>query len=135
MTEPAPTESRSPIDFVLAGYLAVLAMVTGVVSVFFLPWRVGATAVPISALIGAAVLFWTIRAGYRLTGSMVVAFLPALLWLGSCAWLTTSATLGFGLVIGDWRAMMLLGLGVLAAAAALGAAWGTHLTGRVQAAR
>jgi hypothetical protein len=127
MTGPESAVGRSAIDFLMAGWLAVLAMLAALVSVFFLPWHIGSMAFPISALLGAGVVFWTIRASYQLTGSMLAALFPALLWFAICAWLTTSVTLGFGLVIGDWRAQSLLGLGALAAAIGLGTAWGGHV--------
>lgn len=115
------------LDWVLVGMLTLLAVLIAVYSTFFLPWYAGMIPVPVSAVIGAALTFWSISACYRLTRSIRAAFAPAAGWLVVSVWLSTSRTFGYGLVIGDWRSMLLLGLGSLAVAVALALCWGEHL--------
>jgi hypothetical protein len=117
----------------LAGW-AVLAVGTAawlaLVQVLWLPWRVHGIPVPVSLLAAVAGNLLLVDAARRLSGSRLVAVLPALVWLGIALAatmrrpegdlllpggdaLTTTLTLGFLL------------LGVTAAAFAVGRALGT----------
>ena len=51
---------------------------------------------------------------------MLAAAAPAVAWLVVSVVLGTSSTLGFGLVISDWRALSLFGLGAMAGTLAVG---------------
>lgn len=136
MTSAAPPRATpEPLDWVIVGWLTVLTVVSTVVAVFFLPSYVGTVPLPVSALIGAAVVYVAIRLSYRLTGSMLAAFAPAVGWLAAAVYLSFSRTLGYALVIGDWRATAMLGVGALAAAMGVGLSWGTHQLALVAAAR
>lgn len=132
---PAPRTAPEPLDWVIVGWLTVLTVVSTVVAVFFLPSYVGTVPLPVSALVGAAVVYVAIRLSYRLTGSMLAAFAPAVGWLAAAVYLSFSRTLGYALVIGDWRATAMLGVGALAAAMGVGLSWGTHQLALVAAAR
>jgi hypothetical protein len=127
---PSPAQLRR-LDRVIVGWLTLLVLVSTLFAVLFLPLYVGVVPVPVSALIGAGVVYVAIRLSYRLTGSMVAALAPALGWLVAAGYLSFSRTLGYPLVIGDWRATLLLGVGALAAAVGLGLCWGTHQLGPV----
>lgn len=59
---------------VVAGWLAV-------VEVFWLPWRVGGVPMPVSVLAAVAGNLLLVGAARRLSGSRVVAVLPAVVWL------------------------------------------------------
>ena len=128
---PAP-ESPGPglVDGLLVGWLAAVTAASALVSIFWLPWRIGAAPVPLSAVLGAAVVFVTVRLAYAVVPSMRVALLVAGAWLVPTVWLTTATTAGYGMVIGDWRAHLLLGLGALGAAVAVASCWGQHVFGR-----
>lgn len=125
-TTAPPRTAPEALDWIIVGWLTVLVVVSTAVAVFFLPSYVGTVPVPVSALVGAAVVFVAIRLSYRLTGSMLAAFAPAVGWLAAAVYLSFSRTLGYALVIGDWRATALLGVGALAAAMGVGLSWGTH---------
>jgi hypothetical protein len=60
---------------VVAGWLAV-------VEVLWLPWRVGVVPVPLSVLAAVVGNLLLVDAARRLSGSRLVAVLPALVWLG-----------------------------------------------------
>ncbi len=125
-TTPVAGAPRDRLDLVVVCWLTLLVMISTVVAVFFLPLYVGTVPLPVSALLGAAVVFVAIRLSYRLTTSMPAALAPAVGWLVTAVYLSFSKTLGYPLVIGDWRATMLLGVGALAAAMGVGLSWGTH---------
>ena len=59
---------------VLAGWLAV-------VEVFWLPWRPGGVPVPVSVLAAVVGNVLLVGAAHRLSGSRLVAVLPAVVWL------------------------------------------------------
>lgn len=130
MTERADPVVAHPLralDYLVVAWLTLLTMASAAMAVFFLPQYSGSVPVPVSALAGAAVLFWTVRAAYRITASMRAAFAPAVGWLVTSIVLSLYRTLGYHLVIGDWRSMLLLGLGALAGAVSLSVCWGWHL--------
>lgn len=64
----------SLLAVVLAGWLAL-------VEVFWLPWRVGGVLVPISVLAAVAGNLLLVGGARRLSGSRLVAVLPAAVWL------------------------------------------------------
>ena len=76
------------------------------------------------------------RTAYRLTGSMLAAFLPAVAWLVVSVWLTLNRndvmlTAPVTVTSGQWRLMLLLGLGALAAAATLALLSGDRLRDKI----
>ena len=128
MSAQEPVAERvGAVDYVVVGWLTLLTMVLTVYVVLFLPLYAGTVPLPLSALVGAGAVFWAVRTSYAIAGSMRAAFAPAAGWLVASFWLSTYSTLGFGLVIGDWRAQLMLGLGALSAAVALATCWGRHV--------
>jgi hypothetical protein len=116
----------SVVAVVVAAWLAL-------VQVFWLPWRVGGVPVPVSLLVAVVGNLLLVDAARRLSGSRLVAVLPAVVWLviavagtmprpegdlllpgGDAA--TQTVTLGFLLV------------GVVAAAFAVGRALGAPVS-------
>ena len=145
MTAPSPPSpsdaaAAGPIaDWALVIWLTLLGAATGLVGMAFLPLYVGPVPLPISALLGPIVLWWAPRAAYRLTGSMIAAVLPAAAWLITAAWLSIGRNgivpgQPYSVHLGQWRVMVLLGLGVLAGAAALSLVWGEHVRTQLAAA-
>jgi hypothetical protein len=63
-----------PVFFVLAAWLAV-------VEVFWLPLRVGPVPVPVSVLAAVIGNLLLVREAHRLSGSRLVAVVPAVVWL------------------------------------------------------
>ena len=115
-----PADPWRVVNAMLVVLLTVLTAVAGVYAVFFLPLNIGVVPVPISALIVAAVVFAAVRLCYSLTGSVLAAAAPAAAWLIVSVVLGTTRTFGYPLVISDWRALTLFGLGALAATVAVG---------------
>ena len=116
------------VDWLLVVFVTLVCALTAVVGVAYLPWHLGAVPVPISALLGVAAMLLAPRACYRLTGSMAAAALPVLVWFGVTVWLVLTRnpmmrSQALSVVQGQWRVMVLLGLGSLAAAATLTLLW------------
>ena len=128
------------VDWLLVVGVTLLAGWTAVLGIFFLPFHIGAVPLPISALLGVAAMLLAPRAGYGLTGSLLAAALPVAAWFAVSVYLVLArSTLMVGLPVtvinGQWRVMLLLGLGSLAAAATLGLIWGDRLRDKIAAER
>ena len=119
----APPDDVRSVDWVLAAVLAVLTVASAGYAVFFLPSYAGVVPVPLSALLGAGIVVATVRTNFALTRSMLGAALPALGWFAVTVTLGSWRTLGYGLVLQDWRAFVLFGIGSLAAAGSLAWCW------------
>jgi hypothetical protein len=124
------------LDWLLVVLISLLAGWTAVVGFAFLPWYLGPVPVPISALLGVAAMVAAPRACYALTGSLLAAVLPVLTWFAVSVWITLSRnplmpTVSLTVINGQWRVMVLLGLGALAAAATIGLIWGDRLRDRI----
>ncbi|MCZ2804255.1 hypothetical protein O2W18_03995 [Modestobacter sp. VKM Ac-2983] len=68
----------------LLGWSVVAVVVSAwlaLVEVFWLPWRVGGVPVPISLLVAVVGNLLLVDAARRLSGSRLVAVLPAVVWL------------------------------------------------------
>ena len=127
-------------DWALVLLICVLAAWTAVVGLAFLPFHIGIVALPISALLGVAAMVLAPRACYWLTGSIVSAVLPVAAWAGVSVWLVLRDNpvmpgLPLTVIHGQWRVLLLLGLGSLAAAATIGLIWGDRLRDRIAAER
>jgi hypothetical protein len=94
---------------------------------------------PISALLGVGAMILGPRACYGLTGSMPAAIAPVVSWFGVSVALVLSRNALINLPVtvyqAQWRVMVLLGLGSLAAAATVGLIWGDRLRERIAAER
>lgn len=129
---PGGTSAGSPrpgvVDWLLVAFVTLLAAFTALVGVAYLPWHLGPVPVPVSALLGVAAMILAPRACFGLTGSMAAAALPVVAWFGLTVWLVLARnpmmlTQALSVVQGQWRVMVLLGLGSLAAAATLTLLW------------
>jgi hypothetical protein len=111
----------------------VVAAWLALVEVFWLPWRLAGVPIPISlvaAVVGNVLL---VGAARRLSGSRLVAVLPALVWLGIAVTASMRRPEGDLLLPGGngLTATVNLGfllLGVVAAAFAVGRALGTPVS-------
>jgi hypothetical protein len=68
----------------LVGWAALAGLVAAwlaLVEVFWLPWRLGGVPVPVSLLAAVAGNLLLVGAARRLSGSRLVAVLPAVVWL------------------------------------------------------
>ncbi|GAA1997528.1 hypothetical protein JL107_10875 [Nakamurella flavida] len=129
---PAPAHRPGPGDWLVVAGLALLAAWVAVVAVFFLPLHIGSVPLPVSALLPVALLAWAPRAAYRLTGRIAAAGLIVVAWFAVSVYLVlvrNELYLNYPVTVflGQWRVMLLLGLGALTAAATLGLLWGDHL--------
>ncbi len=139
-SEAAPARDRPAgggtalLNWVVVSWLTLLVALTTMFAVFFLPLYVGSVPLPISVAPAALVVFTAIRLSYRLTGSMRAAFAPAVAWLVTAMYLSFSRTFNYALVIGDWRATLLLGIGAVAAASGVALCWGMHQLSAIEGA-
>lgn len=141
-TAPAP-DSPAPgavADWLIVGLITLLTAWTAVLGMAFLPLHIGSIPFPISALLGVAAMVLAPRACYRLTGSLIAALLPVAAWFAVSVWLVLARNSLLGglpvtVINGQWRVMVLLGLGSLAAAATVGLIWGDRLRDRLTAQR
>lgn len=125
-------------DWAIVIWIILLAAATALVGTAFLPLYVGSIPLPISVLLGPIVLWWAPRAVHRLTGSVFAAVLPAAAWLITAGWLSIARNgilpgQPYAVHDGQWRVMLLLGLGALTGAAALSLIWGEHVRRQVAA--
>jgi hypothetical protein len=100
------------------------------VEVFWLPWRVGGVPVPISVLAAVVGNLLLVEAARRLSGSRLVAVLPAVVWLVIAVSASMRRPEGDLLLPGGDAVTSTLNLGflllgVVAAAFAVGRALGT----------
>lgn len=135
-----PAPRGDLIDWVLVALITLLTGWTAVVGVAFLPWHLGAVPMPVSALLGVAAMILGPRAAYALTGSLAAAALPVASWFLVSVWLVLlrnpmMPTQAVSVVQGQWRVMVLLGLGSLAAAATLTLLWADRTQARYAARR
>ena len=126
------------IDWLLVAFVTLLSAFAALVGVAYLPWHVGPVPMPISALLGVGAMILAPRAAYRLTGSMLAAVLPVVAWFGTTVWLVLHRnpmmlSQALSVVNGQWRVMVLLGLGSLAAAATLTLVWAERSQARYAA--
>jgi hypothetical protein len=87
---------------------------------YLLPYTLGGTSVPASALVAALTTPWLVSVAARLSPKVMVAAAPLI------AWILTVAVFGmFGpgrdmVLISDWRSLLLFACGSLPSAIALG---------------
>ncbi|WP_395726317.1 hypothetical protein [Nakamurella sp.] len=132
---PAEPVRPGAVDWLLVAFVTLLSAGTALVGVAYLPWHVGPVPVPVSALLGVGAMILAPRACYRLTGSMAAAALPVAVWFGVTVWLVLQRnpmmlSQALSVVQGQWRVMVLLGLGSLAAAATLTLLWAERTQAR-----
>ena len=128
------------VDWLLVGLISLLAGFVALLGLAFLPLYVGSVPVPVSALLGVAAMILAPRACYRLTGSLAAAAAPVVVWFAVSVWIVLSYNallpkVPLTVVQGQWRVMVLLGFGSLAAAATVGLIWGERLKLRIAADR
>ena len=117
----------------LTGWAVAAVLVAAwlaVVEVFWLPWRVGGVPVPVSLLAAAFGNVLLVGAAGRLSGSKLVAVLPAVVWLGIAVFAAMRRPEGDLLLPGGDGVTSTINLGfllvgVVAAAFAVGQALGT----------
>lgn len=125
-----PGRAAAVSDWVLVIGLAALSGVIGVFGVFFLPTYVGSLPLPVVVLVVGVGMAVIPRVSYRLTRSLLAAFLPVLVWFVVTAWLFLTHNglyLAVPVVWQGWQFALLLGVGALSAAASVGLLWGDHL--------
>lgn len=132
--DPAAAPVRA-VDWLLVAFVTLLSAGTALVGVAYLPWHLGSVPMPVSALLGVGAMILAPRACYRLTGSMAAAALPVVVWFGVTVWLVLQRnpmmlSQALSVVQGQWRVMVLLGLGSLAAAATLTLLWAERTQAR-----
>ena len=114
---PRPAQLPAAVEVVL---LAVLAVLVAVLEVLYLPVRAGTVAVPVgafAALVTNPLLVWA--AGERTTRTSV-AVAPLGAWVLTVLLLSFNGPGGDVLLLNDWRALVLVALGVVPAVVVLG---------------
>ena len=112
----------------LAGWAVAAVVVAGwlaLVEVLWLPWRVGGVPVPVSVVAAVVGNVLLVDAARRLSGSRLVAVLPAVVWLGVALAAASRRPEGDLLIAGGDAVTQLVDLGflllgVVAAALAVG---------------
>jgi len=117
----------------LLGWAVLAVAVAGwltLVEVFWLPWRIGGIPVPVSLLAAVVGNLLLVDRARRLSGSRLVAVLPALVWLGIALAASSRRPEGDLLLPGGDAVTSTINLGfllvgVVAAAFAVGRALGS----------
>lgn len=117
------------VGVVLAGFLVA------VVEVLFLPVRLGSVPVPLGALAAAFINPALVRAAAARSTLSSVAAAPLIAWVIGVVLTAVPGPGGDVILVGDWRALLLLGLGVIPAAIVLGVQLGRGSTARAQSTR
>lgn len=115
---------------VMIGLLTLYAVVFAVLEVLYLPVYIGSVAVPLGALGAALTNAALSRAAGWFTARTSIAAVPLLGWLTTVLILASGGPGGDILVPGNWRALLLLGLGLLPAGVVLGGHLGSAATRR-----
>ncbi|HEY5877280.1 MAG TPA: hypothetical protein VIU11_00115 [Nakamurella sp.] len=123
------------VDWLLVALITLLTGWTALVGLAFLPWHIGPVPMPVSALLGVGAMILAPRTCYRLTGSLVAAWLPVASWFITSVWLVLLRNpmmqgQPVSVAQGQWRVMLLLGFGSLAAAATLTLLWADRTRAR-----
>lgn len=108
--------------------LLLLSLALATVELLYLPLRfdgallpmVGGLPFPISAVVAAVTLPWLIKRARRLSPRMMVAGSPLWIWLLAVLVSAFPGPGGDVVLIGDWRALLLLACGALAGSITLG---------------
>lgn len=115
-------------SFVLA-VLVLDAVVLAVVELLFLPLRfdgsllpytLGGSPVPASALVAALTTPWLVRVAGTLSPKLMVAAAPLLAWILTVAVFGMFGPGGDLVLVADWRSLLLFACGALPAAMMLG---------------
>jgi len=115
--------------------LVVLSALVAVLEVLYLPVHLGAVAVPLGALAAAVTNPVLVLAAGEGTTRTAVAGAPLAGWVLTVLLLTFGGPGGDVLVPNDWRALVLLALGVVPAALVLGGHLGRSALLRAQSAQ
>lgn len=111
---------RRALDIAVVVVLVIDAVVLGVIEVVFLPLYVGAVPLPVGALAAALSNALAVLALGPLFRRTSIVGAPLWAWLATVLLLGTSGPGGDVVLVGDWRALLLLALGVIPAAVLLG---------------
>ncbi len=108
----------------LIGLLAVYAVVFAVLEVLYLPVYIGSVAAPFGAVGAALTSAGLAHAAGWFTTRTSIAAIPVLAWLVAVLIMASGGPGGDVLVPGDWRVLLLFGLGLLPAGVVLGGQMG-----------
>lgn len=144
MSTPPARSSDGPADAVrtpqlppaaeLVG-LVLLAVITAVLEVLYLPVRVGAVPVPVGAAAAVLTNVGLVWAAGERTLRLTVAAAPLGAWVLVVLGCAFSGPGGDVLLVDDWRALVLLVAGVVPASLLLGVLMGRAATARAQVQR
>ncbi|MBE9375670.1 hypothetical protein IQ251_14550 [Saccharopolyspora sp. HNM0983] len=107
-------------DRVLLGVLVLDAVLLAVLELLFLPLWLGTVQFPITAAVAAVTTPLLVAEAARLSRSRLVAAAPLLAWLVAMFVFGVLGPGGDIVLIGDWRALLLIGGGALPGAMMLG---------------
>lgn len=117
------------LDVAAVVVVSLAAALLGVVEVAFLPLYLGAVPLPLGALLAALTNALAVLALAPLFRRTAVVGTPLAAWLLVVLGLGAGGPGGDTMLVGDWRALLLLGLGVVPAALLLGRHLGTGIPG------
>lgn len=107
-------------DRVVLGFLVLDAVLLAVLELLYLPLWIGAVQFPITAAVAAVTTPLLVAEAARLSRSRLAAAAPLLAWLATTFVLGVLGPGGDVVLIGDWRALLLIGGGAIPAAMMLG---------------
>ena len=139
MSEPGHTDhSRRPLQLpapVEVVALVALAVLVAVLEVLYLPVHVGTLVVPAGAIAAVVTNPLLVAAAGERTTRTTVAAAPLGAWVLTVLLLAFPGPGGDVLLLNDWRALLLLVLGVVPAALVLGRHVGRSAVQRAQSSR
>jgi hypothetical protein len=131
---------RGTADRVEVGLLVLDAAILAVLELFFLPLRFdgralpdwGAWPAPVTALVAIVTMPLLVRRAGRLSPSLSVAGAPLFSWLVVIGVLCFAGPGGDMMLLPDWRSLLLVGGGMVAAAVQLGRVLAPEVTREVR---
>ncbi|AOS61722.1 hypothetical protein [Actinoalloteichus hymeniacidonis] len=96
------------------------AVLIALLGMFFLPLYVGTVPVPVSALVAGIANLWLVREAARLSTRVAVVAAPLAAWLTVVVLFAFIRPGGDVVLLDDWRSLLLLAVGSLPAAMAVG---------------
>lgn len=111
---------RRLLDVAVVAVVVLDTVVLAVVAVLLLPLYVGSVPVPLGALVAAVANVVAVLALGRVTSRTSVVALPLGAWVLTVLGTASPGPGGDTLLVGDWRALLLLGAGLVPAALLLG---------------
>ncbi|MFF0815369.1 hypothetical protein ACFYVR_09490 [Rhodococcus sp. NPDC003318] len=114
-----PVPGHGILDRLILALLVFDGFVTALLAVLFLPVRIGSVPVPVSALVAAVVNVLLLCGARTVTDRLVRVAWPLFAWFVGFLLCMVGGPGGDGLLLADWRTLLLLVAGLVPATALL----------------